>query len=207
MKACNFASLDPVQQARAVSGLGNASAADRALFAAFEENAEVIAAEAEAAYARRLGQETEADLNLPERSPEGPTEEERTVRARRVQSFFRAAVATSYEHRCAISGVALPELLNASHIVPWSVDTRRRADPRNGILLNTLYDRAFDRGLITVDDSLRVRVSDRLRVDDPPPFHRRALLDIEGASLRPACRFAPDPEALAYHRERVFLSA
>ena len=159
MKACNFASLDPVQQARAVSGLGNASAADRALFAAFEENAEVIAAEAEAAYARRLGQETEADLNLPERSPEGPTEEERTVRARRVQSFFRAAVATSYEHRCAISGVALPELLNASHIVPWSVDTRRRADPRNGILLNTLYDRAFDRGLITVDDSLRVRVS------------------------------------------------
>ena len=49
----------------------------------------------------------------------------------------------------------VPELLNASHIIPWSKDIARRADPCNGIALNALYDRAFDRGLITFDESFR----------------------------------------------------
>lgn len=145
-------SLDPVQRARNITALGNVARADRELWDAFLANPEAIAAEAEAAYARLTGRdapplETELDL------PEGPTEIVRTVRARRVQSFFRAAVLASYEYRCALSDIALPDLLNASHIVPWKTDTARRADPRNGIALNALYDRAFDRGLITFDDA------------------------------------------------------
>jgi putative restriction endonuclease len=203
MKACNFASLDPVQRARNITALGNVGRADRELWDAFLANPEAIAAEAEAAYARLTGRdapplETELDL------PEGPTETVRTIRARRVQSFFRAAVLASYEYRCALSDIALPHLLNASHIIPWKTDTARRADPRNGIALNALYDRAFDRGLITFDNSLRVVLSPRLRATDPPPLHRQALLEIEGRPLRLPHRFAPDPAALAYHRERVF---
>jgi predicted restriction endonuclease len=109
-----------------------------------------------------------------------------------------------YNYRCALSDIALPELLNASHIIPWKADTARRADPRNGIALNALYDRAFDRGLITFDESFRVVLSGPVRIGDPPPLHRQALIDLEGKKLRIPDRFAPYPLAMAYHREHIF---
>ncbi|MEX1095973.1 MAG: HNH endonuclease signature motif containing protein [Planctomycetales bacterium] len=136
--------------------------------------------------------------------PEGATEFEAVVRARRVQRFFRRAVLTSYGGACAISGVPVAELLNASHIVPWSADARRRADPRNGIALHALYDRAFDRGLLTFDEALRVVVSPELAVAEATPLHRSTLLEIAGTPLRPPDRFHPDPAALDYHRREVF---
>lgn len=204
MKACNFASLDPVQRARGITALGNVSRGDRDMWEAFQKNPEAIAAEAEAAFARLTGRDApplETELEL----PEGPTEVMRTVRARRVQAFFRAAVLASYESHCALSDIAVPELLNASHIIPWMENTERRADPRNGIALNALYDRAFDRGLICFDEQLRVVVSGRLRAGDVPVLQRQAFLEMEGRPLRLPYRFAPDPLALAYHREYVFV--
>ncbi|MCG3178253.1 MAG: hypothetical protein BIFFINMI_00579 [Phycisphaerae bacterium] len=205
MKACNFASLDPALRARDIAALGNVSRADRDLWKAFEADSRAVASDAEAAYTRLSGRETpviadEAGLNL----PEGPTEAVGTVQVRRVQGFFRAAVLASYDNRCALSDLAVPALLNASHIIPWNADVLRRADPRNGLALNALYDRAFDRGLISFDESLRVIVSRRLDVSNPPLFHRRALLEIAGHELRQPSRFAPDPTAMAYHREHVF---
>ncbi len=209
MKTCNFASLDPTHQSRNVAGLGNFSSADRDLFAAFAVDSESIAAEAEDVYARLArgpGLPSAFKVAAPAApaAPAGPTEVSRTVQTRRVQSFFRAAVMASYENTCALSGIALGQLLNASHIIPWSVEPSKRADPRNGIALNVLYDRAFDRGLITFDENLCVVVSDLLRTNDPPLLQRQALLDIEGAPLRQPHRFAPDRGALKYHRACVF---
>ena len=203
MKACNFASLDPVQRARNISALGNVSRADRDLWSAFQQNPEATAAEAEEIYANLTGREP-PPLDVEFELPTGPTEVVRMVRTRRVQGFFRAAVLTSYEYKCALSGVAVIELLNASHIIPWNANTARRADPSNGIALNALYDRAFDRGLITFDDDLRVVVAKRLKTVVAPTFQQKTLIDIEGRDLRPPYRFGPDPEALAYHRENIF---
>jgi putative restriction endonuclease len=207
MKACNFASLDPVQRARNIAALANVSRADRELWQEFAENAEGVAAEAEEAFSRIRGADVEIPAHVALAIPDGPTEIDRTVRTRRVQAFFRAAVLASYEYRCALSDVSIPELLNASHIIPWKINTCRRADPRNGLALNALYDRAFDRGLITFDESLRLVLSDRLRLADSPLFHRHALLEMEGRKLRCASRFQLDPAAMAYHREHVFNSA
>lgn len=203
MKACNFASLDPVQKARNISALGNVSRADRELWLSFEQNSEAIAADAEAAFERLSDQKIELE-QIEFELPQGPTEIERTVRARRVQGFFRSAVLTSYEFRCALSDIAIPELLNASHIIPWNTNTERRADPRNGIALNALYDRAFDRGFITFDDSLRLVVSSRLKEGKLSELQKENFLCIEGKRLRIPYRFNPDPDALAYHREKVF---
>ena len=95
-----------------------------------------------------------------------------------------------------------------SHIIPWSKDTARRADPRNGILLNALYDRAFDRGLITFDESFCLKLSDRLKGQEKnqefPALLWQSFHDLEGARLRLPKRFAPDQAALAYHRESAF---
>lgn len=210
MKACNFASLDPVQRARKISALGNSSIADEELWDGFAANPEAVAAEAEAAYEQLIRPAATLAAHAPPAEepalelPDGPTDVLRSIRARRVQSFFRVAVLASYEYRCALSDIAIPELLNASHIIPWSQNVARRADPRNGIVLNALYDRAFDRGLITFDAQFRVVISRRLHVEDAPALHRSALLELEGKPLRMPYRFAPDEPAMAWHRERVF---
>jgi predicted restriction endonuclease len=102
---------------------------------------------------------------------------------RRVQRFFRAAVLSSYGQRCALSG---------------------RADPRNGLALHALYDRAFDRGYITFDENLRVVLSPLLQIENPPPLHTATLLALEGRPLTLPDRFPPDRKALAWHREVVF---
>ena len=99
----------------------------------------------------------------------------------------------------------MPELLNASHIIPWKADTTRRADPCNGIALNALYDRAFDRGLISFDESLRVLVSPRLKGTPMPSLPRQAFLALEGRAIRLPQRFAPDVAAMEYHRAHVFV--
>jgi predicted restriction endonuclease len=96
------------------------------------------------------------------------------------------------------------DLLTASHIIPWSASEPRRADPRNGLCLNALHDRAFDRGLLTFDEYLRAVVSPLLKTPTPPPLHATFLLQIESTPLRLPSRFEPDAAALAWHREVVF---
>jgi len=96
-------------------------------------------------------------------------------------------------------------MLNASHIIPWAVNKQRRADPRNGICLCALHDRAFDRGLITVSEDFRIVVSQGIKIPNASKLHRVGLLDIEGDRIHLPDRFNPDPLAFAYHRENVFL--
>lgn len=204
MKLCNFASLDPAQRARGITGLRGASRADAAIVEEWAHCWEALAAESEAAR-ERLGVRFHAeDSAEPSPDPTGPTDVARTVRVRRVQGLFRATVLASYDFTCAISGINVPDLLVASHIIPWSREESRRLDPRNGLALSALHDRAFDRGLIGVDENLRVLVSRRLRAERPTEIHRGALLEIEGRRLRMPTRFAPDPDALAWHRAHVF---
>jgi len=202
----------------------NASQADRQLWNDFQNDSEKIAAEAEAAYIAQFAQiepavrvtspssVIDADASTLTRKPillgidgpEGPTELQRLIRVRCVQRFFRNAVLTSYDQRCALTGLAITELLNASHIIPWSVDETRRADPRNGLCLNALHDRAFDRGLFTFDEDLRVMVSPRLMNSLTNARLKCSLDQIEGIELHRPARFLPDPEALHFHRSMVF---
>jgi putative restriction endonuclease len=204
MKACNFAAFDPKLHERGVVGLSNASRADQELWAEFSENATKVAEQAESAYLEltdREGRSTDDDIV----TPNDPTEIERTVKVRRVQAFFRAAVLSSYNFRCAISGLEVPGLLVASHIIPWRTSSERRADPKNGIALNALYDCAFDRGLITLDEQLCVVLSPHLEHQTACSFQRQVFDAIEGQPIMIPSRFAPDPIALAYHRVNIFL--
>lgn len=91
MKTCNFASLDPHQKARNIKARGSVSQADRALWHEFLGNPESVAAEAEASYLARAGQEGERSPDGVVQ-PEGPTEQTRTVRTRRVMAYHREHV-------------------------------------------------------------------------------------------------------------------
>ncbi|MGB2627001.1 MAG: HNH endonuclease, partial [Candidatus Acidiferrum sp.] len=106
-------------------------------------------------------------------------------------------------------GLSMPELLTASHIVPWSVDTRNRTNPRNGLCLNAIHDKAFDCGLITVTTDYRVRVASSLKKPSHPGDNMRQLLFLkyEGERIVLPSRFLPDASFLGYHNVHVFQDA
>lgn len=95
------------------------------------------------------------------------TEAERFVVQRVGQDLFREGLLDLWEGRCAVTGLAVPALLRASHIKPWAdcVTDAERLDVYNGILLAPHLDAAFDRGFITVADDGAIVVSDALDVD------------------------------------------
>jgi putative restriction endonuclease len=193
MKLCNLASLDPAHQARGVAGLSGASQADRAMWAEFQGDWEGMAA-ASAAAVEGLGV-----VQKPEAGPDAPTEATAIVRVRRGQDFFRAAVLTAYGRRCCLTGCDVEDFLVASHIVPWADDAGHRLNPRNGLCLAPLQDRAFDRGFIGLDDDLRVLVSRQLRLHQGNTA-MSALVGLAGVRIEVPERFAPDVELVRRDR-------
>jgi len=203
MKLTNIASLDPAITETGRTGLQGASAADRAMWAEMESDWRRFALELQQATA---GLEMPVD-DLADDAKDY-TGQERVVqgRARVGQAFFRNTVLSAYRNRCCITGLAEPRLLVASHIVPWKDDKANRLNPRNGLCLSMLHDKAFDAGMITLNEDLTVRVS-RKYFRQGDSFFADALLGYEGQVIAVPEKFRPDEEFLAFHRERVFKRA
>ena len=130
------------------------------------------------------------------------TEAERLVVQRVGQAVFRDGLLDYWEGACALTGLAVPELLRASHIKPWAdCDTdAERLDVFNGLLLAPHLDAAFDRGFITLDGSGTVVVSERLAPA------ARALLGLD-AELRVLRLTAAHQSFLDWHRTHVYRPA
>ena len=206
MKMVNFASLDPIHQNRDVKGLQHGSKKDKQIWDEFHKDWERLAFESQQVLGKLIGEDgEECTREIALRDSDIPTEAQRNTRVRLVQSFFRETVLSSYSFSCTVCKLNLPTMLNASHIVPWSVDKIRRADPTNGLAFCVFHDRAFDRGLMTIDKNFRVVLSKEVKVLDAPRLHRVGFLEIEGKSIILPDKFRPDQIALAYHREKVFL--
>jgi len=118
------------------------------------------------------------------------TEAERMVIQRIGQDVFRGALVDYWGGRCPLTGITDPELLRASHIVPWAeCSDDQRLDVHNGLLLSALWDAAFDKGLVSFADDGAVLANPRLgetarkvlRLDTAPPItglreaHRKNL--------------------------------
>ena len=198
MKLVNIASLDPAITTTGRRGLNAASAKDREMWAEMQQNWEAFAIETNGAVEA-------VQPNQPE--PTFPTdlggERLTTTRARIGQTFFRDALLSAYRGRCCITGLATPELLIASHIVPWRTDQANRVNPRNGLLLSALHDKAFDSGLITIADDMTVRVGSGL-ANESDSFFAEAVGAYDGRPIELAEKFQPEREFLEYHREEVF---
>jgi predicted restriction endonuclease len=122
------------------------------------------------------------------------------------QHFFRRAVLSNYRGRCCMTGLSEPRLLIASHIVPWSKDKANRLNPSNGLCLSAIHDRAFDKGLISVNDNWQIVLSDALRTHDEP-FVKTVFLPIEGKQIEMPQKFRPDRAFFVRHRSEIFLGA
>ena len=199
LKLNNFSRLDPDLRARGIRGMAHGAKGEMEVWADFEDDPEALAFESERLLARFTGRTIEemAGIDEAEFAREG-LERERLVRVRVNQRFFRAAVLAAYEYKCCVTGLAAPELLVASHIVGWARDSKQRMNPRNGLCLNALHDRAFDCGLMYLDEALQVRYQPALKGqagNDGLDW----LLSFEGKSISIPRRFRPDPVLVAAH--------
>ncbi len=219
MKLCNLAALDPYHQARGIKGLSSTSKADKEIWNEFNADWERLGVESEEKLQLLLGKAAEAvppiaqeekiirklpALKLPFKAPTGPTETLLTTKARLGQQFFRQSVLASYNCRCCITGNPVPELLVASHILPWGNYPEHRLNPRNGLCLAQTQDAAFDRGLITFDEDYRVVLGPYQREFLPNETLERNFLDYEGKQIQMPDKFMPEADFMQKHREEVF---
>lgn len=204
-KLANFARLDPTLRKRNIVGARHGAKAEAEIWAEFSDNWEKLTFESQRLLARMTGIETET-LDDAGAFPEGKTREA-VVRTRVNQAFFRSAVLAAYGSSCCITGLSIPQLLTASHIVPWSTDVRNRTNPRNGLCLNAIHDKAFDCGLLTVTQDSRVRISPAVKRNSGDSAIGDFLLRYENATVVRPRRFAPDPDFLKYHNEKIFLAS
>ena len=188
LKMANYASLDPTIQR---SGMKNTSTLDRVAWAEFFDKALRFDYSNHSEFSE--GEQSKFDIEI---DAEG-----RDVvsigTSRRGQQFFRRLVLASYNERCAITNIEQRELLVASHIVPWAQDKTRRLDPTNGICLCSLFDVAFDSGVVAVSDDLKVLISERVSEADANKLRSIAL-----PKLRLPSRFRPDISLFSEHRSR-----
>lgn len=131
-------------------------------------------------------------------------ERDSIVKSRINQTFFRNAVLTSYGNKCCITGLPFIDLLNASHIIPWSVDDNNRLNPRNGLCLNVLHDRAFDRGLITVRTDYTIDISSRINNFLDCKSVKDYFLCFKNQKIILPQRFIPEKPFLEFHNKNIF---
>lgn len=173
--------------------MSGASQQDRLIWREFHDNLPTLAPESEQLLHDLItkNQEVEVDLLQPEHLRLSPitisrnvTEATALVKVRRGQQFFRQSVLSAYDVCCCISSINVPELLVASHIRPWSDFPDDRLDPSNGLCLSSLHDRAFDAGLITLDESLSLILSRRLRSYFPHAVLEQNFVPFAGQAIR-----------------------
>lgn len=207
MKLTNIASLDPAITSTGRRGLSGASSADKRMWEEMQSDWESFVLESEAEMAKLFQENGDSDSLEPcDLNDEDYTGQNKEIKAtaRIGQSFFRRAVLSAYNYKCCITGLSEPKLLVASHIVPWRSDAPNRLNPKNGLSLSMLHDKAFDLGIITINDNMTIRVSD-IENSLHDNFFQTAIKCYENKQITLPEKFAPLQEFLAYHRDHIFL--
>ena len=211
MKLCNLASLDPALKLRGIKGLSGASKLDEIMWTEFHAYLDETVPASEEALRALVKASEDAEVQIQSKKgiclvkapATGSTDVIMNVKARRGQDYFRSAVMNNLGSRCGVSQIGLPELLIASHILPWGMYASERLNVRNGICLSRLHDAAFDRGLITFDDDLRLMLSKRLKSELPQRCIEDHFVKHESQALiLPDDAILPDPVFLAAHRQK-----
>jgi putative restriction endonuclease len=204
-KLVNFASLDPSLKARGIKGASNTSNLDKSIWNEFFNNWDILPYESEVLLAKFEKKPVEVINQISESDifKEGKTREQ-LVKTRVNQSFFRSTILASYNFTCCITGIQQADFLVAGHIKPWSLDEKNRLNPRNGILINALHDRAFENGLITIDTNYKIKISSILMKQRNLSSIEDYFVKYEGKEIGLPTIFLPDVEFLNYHNQERF---
>lgn len=204
LKLSNFARLDPIHKKRGVSGMSHGSKLDQIIWGKFNNNWDELAFESELLLARARGQK-ELDIVRDLESMPAGKEKEAMVKVRVNQNFFRSMILANYRNACSVCSIPETRLLIAAHIIPWSVDASLRMNPTNGICMCVLHEKAFDAGLIAVNDDYMLLLSLTIKSLSSSPAIQRGFIVYDGYKLNSPDKFQPEKKFVKYHRDNVFV--
>ena len=203
LKLVNLASFDPTLQERGIKGASNASKLDKEIWNEFYNNWDTVLIESEKLLAKANHTSIEK-LNLidfKDLNKQG-LDKERLVKTRVNQCIFRKIILATYNSTCCVTGINNQDLLVASHITPWSKDEKNRLNPTNGLCLNALHDRAFDKGLISISATdYTIMISSRLKGKNVPESVQINFLQIENRLIHLPNKFLPSKDRLKFHND------
>ena len=125
------------------------------------------------------------------------------VLIRTKQQTFRSVILSNYNNRCCVCGLDNPELLVASHIIPWSRDKNNRLNPSNGLCLCVLHDKCFDRGFISLTNDYKILVSSQLK-KSKSELISNSIIRYSGRQINLPVKYRPDIKFIEYHRKNIF---
>jgi len=197
-KLGNFGRLDPALKARGVKGLSHGAKGEEDVWQEFADSPERLAYESKKLMAAREGRPL-IDPDIEDDTGAEGLDREAIVKLRVNQSFSRKRVLSAYSNTCCVTGLSYAPLLIASHIIPWAKDVANRLNPRNGLCLNALHDKAFDRGFMWIEPDLTIRMSPRLFETEEDSDGANWLKKFDGAPLCLPKHFSPDLDLLQRH--------
>ena len=204
MKVGNFGRLDPDLQKKGIVGLTHGSKLEELVWSEFHGNWEELAFESEKIIADFQQKIIEESSNIVIDDLPIGIERESIVKIRVNQSFFRSIILASYNQQCCITGLKISNLLVASHIIPWKINKKERLNPHNGLCLNSLHDKAFDMGLLTITKDYRIRLSSKIKEQAKEIPIKELFYKYENQKIILPDRFLPSVAFLEYHFEEVF---
>jgi putative restriction endonuclease len=206
MRLNNFASVDPFHQQRGIGGLPGGKKQVEPIWKEFINNKEELLFESERILAAKEHISLEKKFSETLMGTEHLKGEYklREVKTRVNQNIFRQIVIANYSGKCAITGIDIPDLLLASHIIPWSKNEKERLNPENGICLSPLYDRAYDKGYISINEKFEILLSSELKEKNKEAYHTKYFASLSGAKIILPKKYYPKKEFLQFHLEEVF---
>lgn len=196
----NFAYSDPYNSKHTLIGRSEGASYVQPIWNEFIGNQENVVFESEETllnYQHKSIEETYPEMFFNVGNLKGEVRE-RITKTRVNQNIFRQVILKTYSNRCAISGIDVPELLVAGHIVPWSVNSDQRLNPENGICLSNLYDKAYDKGLICINTEYKVLISKRLKLEIEKPYFDKYFGSVENKTIILPSTYRPKREFLEY---------
>ncbi|PKP53451.1 MAG: restriction endonuclease [Bacteroidetes bacterium HGW-Bacteroidetes-1] len=206
IRLTNFAHIDPYHQQRGVKGMSGGRKQVEPIWNEFINNKEKLVFESEMILAEKenLTIETKfSEILYDTKELKGETKI-REVKTRVNQNFFRQVVVANYTGKCAITGIDIPDLLVASHIIPWSKNEEERLNPENGICLSALYDKAFDKGYIAITEKYEVLISSALMKKQKEDYYSKYFSHLQGIKLLLPQKYYPKKDFLQYHLDSIF---
>lgn len=200
MKIGNFGRLDPDLKEQGISGLTHGSKMEEEVWNEFYNNWEELAYESELLIQKF---KNKAQATVETHMPEGK-DQLRLVKTRINQSFFRSSILSSYSSTCAITRIKIEGFLVASHIKPWAKDIKNRTNPHNGICLNSLHDKAFDKGYITVTTDYKLKVSDYIYEFSDNQMIDKFFIKYHDKTINLPDKFLPSKEFLEFHNKDIY---
>lgn len=129
------------------------------------------------------------------------TESEARTKLRKGQAWLRSRAMIYWGNCCALTGIAVPEILETCHIKPWSDQNTtawERLSVENTIVMCVHFHRLFDAGLISFADDGRLLISEKVSNETA------AQLGLSSEMRIVRHLGTKQKEFLKYHRKNIY---